>query len=213
MFYWPHLELTEYERRFVRIYKTDKYPGVLRRMYEVTLNTQETDSLNPSPAQPKLQAAVQITRRARVFGLTFSGDLSRWRLDIETASGERFTPKLDQSDGAPIVSSMVPGSVYSNLSHVGNPPPALDGDTGQWSQVSTSPLLIEPNWELLPNETLLFRGEPLADPNDDPPLVPDDLHLCIGVHVWEFPGMVVYSEGKTEDVARMGAGPKNMGAK
>ena len=209
MFYWPHLELTEYERRFVRIYKTDKYPGVLRRMYEVTLNTQETDPLNPSPQQPKLQAAVQITRRARVFGLTFSGDLSRWRLDIETASGERFTPKLDQSDGAPIVSSMVPGTVANALAHVGAPPPATDNDTGMWSQVQTSPLLIEPNWELLPNETLLFRGEPIAAGEQ----VPNDLHLCIGVHVWEFPGMVVYSEGKTEDVARMGAGPKNMGAR
>lgn len=209
MFYWPHLELTEYERRFVRIYKTDKYPGVLRRMYEANLNTQETDQLNPSPQQPKLQAAVQITRRARVFGLTFSGDLARWRLDIETASGERFTPKLDQSDGAPVVSSMVPGSVYNALAHVGPPPFTTDSDFGQWAQVSTSPLLIEPNWELLPNETLLFRGEPIEDEG----AVPDDLHLSIGVHVWEFPGMVVYSEGKTEDVARMGAGPKNMGAK
>jgi len=31
MFTWPSLELTEYEKKFVRVYKDGKYPGVLRR--------------------------------------------------------------------------------------------------------------------------------------------------------------------------------------
>jgi hypothetical protein len=39
------------------------------------------------------------------------------------------------------------------------------------------PLIIEPNWELVPNEVLIFTGIPIVD---------GQIILEIGVHVWEF---------------------------
>lgn len=48
-------------------------------------------------------------------------------------------------------------------------------------------LLLDPNWVLVPNETLIFNGN-----WDDLPLPADDgptIVLDIAIHTWEFPGM------------------------
>lgn len=202
MFYWPHLELTDYEKQFVAAYKVLPHkdaegnsvpgkPGVLRRTYKCLLNNVINTNV-PGFEQIHLTDGVQISRRSRVFGLTFSGDVSLWRLNIQNASGEQFTPKAPGVSGAsdPRVSSMVPGTswnsgagamilpLYSDTFTVPDDP-----DTRLMVQANgiSLPLIIEPNWQFVPNEQLLFTGTPLTE---------SAIILEIGVHVWEFPGMV-----------------------
>jgi len=220
MFFWPNLELTEYEKHFVRHYKaevpeldaqgkpvmvngkpkTKWLPGVLRRAYKVLLNSQIAATV-PGLEQIHLTGTVKISRRARVFGLTFSGDTNLWRLNIQTATGEQMTPRLP---GAldPIVSCMVPGTSWNALATDMSGPSTLTYDGAvEADQIAflSLPLIIEPNWELLPNESLIFTGTPLSES--------DALILEITVHIWEFPGMVTGAAGPGPDPARMGAGP------
>lgn len=154
MFFWPHLELTEYEKNFVGVYKTDTKPGVLRRTYRVLLNNVANPAI-PGQEQVHNSGVVQIARRARIFGLTFATDLTQWRLNIMTASGETFTPTLP-GQSRPLVSTLAPG-------------------------FGTLPLIVEPNWELLPNQQLIFEGASITT---------DAKVLNIAIHVWEFPKMV-----------------------
>jgi hypothetical protein len=190
MYTWPTLELTDYEKRFVRVYKDGKYPGVLRRAYEMTFNT-VADPLTPGLESIKLSGRIQIARRSRVFGLSFAGNLGTWRLQIETASGEQMTPK-GISDGYPIVSSMIAGSSWNGLAAIGAEPMVNDSNgvshfIGSFTQ---GPLLIDPNWELSPNETLIFNGFPIDVINVEPTAVgPAQSLLSVVAHVWEFPGM------------------------
>lgn len=177
MFPWPTPELTENERRYVSYYKhvdskTGRVcPGVLKRIYQVELTSQAV----PASGYPTAVFTdnVLISRRARVFALTFHGDLSAWLLNIQTGSGERFTVRQC------LVSAMTPGSLYDGLANVGEPVNPLEYSMGMGA------LLIDPNWELIPNEPLVFEGELIStlDPAED------QRFLTIGVHVWEFPGM------------------------
>lgn len=197
MFYWPHLDLTDYEKEFVAAYKIPPTednpgkPGVMRRTYKCLLNNVINTNV-PGLEQVHLVDSVQISRRARVFGLTFSGDVSRWRLNIQNASGEQFTPKAPGISGAvdPRVSAMVPGTswnsgagamilpLYTDTFTVPDDP-----DTVRLTQANgiSLPLIIEPNWQFVPNESLLFTGTALVE---------TAIILEIAVHVWEFPGMV-----------------------
>lgn len=201
MFPWPSLELTDYERKFVRIYKTKDYPGVLNRVYKVTLN----DPAQPTKNLPivKLSGQIQIARRSRVYGISFLGNLDRWRLNISNASGTLYTTKTPRTQLDPVVSSLLPCSQYNAISLGGLVPPLTftnlsDGvgpginPDGQIVNASAPfPLIIEPNWLLLPNETLIFNGTPLNVSvlmNNKEPAFPP-LTLNIAVHVWEFPGM------------------------
>jgi len=200
MFTWHNLELSDYERKFVRIYKDGNKPGVLRRTYKVVLN---------SPAQPtknlpveQLGGQIQIARRARVFALTFSGNTDSWRLEITNASGTTYTVKDPRKHLDPIVSSMVPGNTSNAVSLGGLVPPLAlnahsDGigpsfeDNGFLSNQSQPfPLLIDPNWVLMPNETLIFNGTPIpVSLIVNKQTVVPPLTLTIGIHVWEFPVM------------------------
>lgn len=214
MFTWPPVELTEYEKRFVRVYKDGKYPGVLRRVYEVFFNS-KADPLTPGLENVKLTGQVQIARRTRVFGLTFAGNLGSWRLNIKTASGELMTPVPIGADGPPIVSSMVAGSAWNALSAFGDQAMVTGIRTAGGRAISSfhgshtaGPLLIDPNWELAPNETLIFEGTPFPNqPTTEFVMTqPAQKLLAITVHVWEFPGM----DGKTK---RMAGGPQIVGKK
>lgn len=209
MWTWPTLELTEYEMQFVRVYKDDKYPGVLRRTYEVLFNT-VADSNTPGLEAVKLMGQVQIARRSRVFALGFAGNLGSWRLQIETASGEQFTPKPAQADGYPVVSSLIAGSSWNGLAALGDQPVVSGLETPAGNLVTMfngsyakGPLLIDPNWELSPNETLIFRGTAIENQatTEFPMSGTAQKLLAISVHVWEFPGM----DGKSD---RTGAGPR-----
>lgn len=208
MFTWPSLELTPYELKFVRAYKDGNYPGVLRRTYEVFLNS-VADPLTPGLETIKLKGQVQIARRARVFGLSFAGALGSWRLQIELASGEQMTPKANQADGYPIVSSLIAGGSWNALSALGDQPTVTfisngDGIEGRamFGNETQGPMIIDPSWELTPNETLIFNGTPIDNQQTDESTFtpPAQKLLSIAVHVWEFEGM----DGRG---ARMGGGP------
>lgn len=225
MWFWPNLELTEYERRFVSHYKTDvemfgpdkkplkdkngkvrmrTLPGVLHRTYKVLLNNQPNATV-PGLETIHLSGQVKISRRSRVMGLTFSGDTNLWRLNIETATGEKMTPALPGSDGPPIVSSMVPGTSWNALASADMAGPTVITVVGptEVRQIAYAsfPLPIEPNWELLPNESLIFTGTPI------PAGLGTAIILEIGVHIWEFPGMVQGAVGPPPGPPRSAAGP------
>jgi hypothetical protein len=201
MFYWPHLELTEYEKRFVGAYKSGEKPGVLRRLYRVLLNNTVQDTI-PGLEQIHLIGQVQISRAARAFALTFAGDTNAWRLRISTASGEEYTPKLVSY---PVVSTLSPGSQWNTLAtdFSGPSTPAVGEASLQQLARIQLPLIIEPNWELDPNETLIFEGFPLLQ---------TAIMLEIGIHVWEFPGMIRGAEGPSGP-ARAGGGPAIQGGR
>ncbi len=213
MFTWPQVELTDYELKFVRTYKDGKYPGVLRRAYEVFFNS-KADPQTPGLENIKISGQVQISRRTRVFGLTFAGNLGSWRLNIKTASGELMTPVPIGADGPPIVSSMIAGSSWNALSAFGDQAfvsgletPAGAVVTNFAGSFTAGPLLIDPNWELSPNETLMFEGTSIDNQatTEFPMEAPAQKLLAITVHVWEFPGM----DGKSK---RMGGGPQIAGS-
>lgn len=208
MWAWPNLHLTSYEQKFVRIYKTAKFPGVLRRTYKVSLFQRGDADDIPSYDRPDtvLSGQVQISRRSRVFGLTFMGNTDSWRLQITNASGTLYTVRDPRQQQDPVVSSLVPGSRFNAISLGGAAtplnaaaPPVTPGigpndiTNRQFAPIQQpAPLIIDPNWVLLPNETLIFNGTALqvnyqgVDPDEE--LTPD-LALTIGIHVWEFPGM------------------------
>ncbi len=197
MFTWPQLELTDYERQYVRPYKDGVYPGVLRRTYEVFLNT-VADPLTPGLEEIKLKGVVQMSRRARVFALGFAGRLGSWRLQIETGSGEQMTPKSAQADGFPIVSSMIAGGSWNALSAIGEQPLVAGLATrtgglvsGFYGNETQGPMLIDPNWELSANEQLIFWGTSINNEltTEFPMVGVAQKVLAISVHVWEFPGM------------------------
>lgn len=211
MWAWPNLELTDNEREYVRIYKSknpDK-PGVLRRIYRVILNDPAQPAKNLP--LPKLSGQIQIARRSRVFAINFSGNTDRWRLNISNASGTQYTNKSPRSQQDPVVSSMVPGNTQNALALGGLVPPLdptaiaanlSDGigpslvtalqitDRFFLNTFQPAPLLIDPNWLLLPNETLIFTGTPIhITLAIGKAIIQPNLVLKINVHVWEFPIM------------------------
>lgn len=196
MFAWPHLELTDYERRYVRPYRTKDKPGVLKRIYQANL----ISIADPGAGFPAVRFSdqVQISRRSRIFGLTFLGDTYAWRLGIRTSSGESFTNPEPRTALEPLVSSMAPGTFYNAEAHIGEPPifeqqvfdTVNQHVSAEWRNQRMVAMMIDPNWELLPNETLIFTGT-LAQTLDP---ASDKRFLSIGVHVWEFPGMLTEGE-------------------
>lgn len=194
MFTWPKLEMTDYERLWCRPYKTKgkdakgnptMFSGVLRRVYPLLI-TNNTDLGDPG-------AQIQIARRSRVFGLTFSGDISYTRLQITNASGTTYTVGDPRTAKQAYISTLISGSAYMLGGAIGpkpkfDPIDTSDAATSMWIGVAeqAAPMLIEPNWVLTPNETLIFNGDwtdALEDQEDDTWLV------NIAVHVWEFPNM------------------------
>jgi hypothetical protein len=215
MFFWPHLELTEYEKRFVSTYGTPgvkadpkkgikevlEKPGVLRRTYKVLMNNTQHPTIS-GMEDIHLNGGIQISRASRVFALTFAGDIHAWRLRISLASGTDFTPRL--SGGTyPMVCTLSPASSWNSACFLSEPSqvnvsPVPETVSRQiaWQQL---PFIIDPNWELDPNETLLFEGEPQNE---------SALILEIAAHVWEFPGMIRGMDGPEKgEKPRMGGGP------
>ena len=188
---WPKLELTDYERKFVRPYKTNKFPGVLRRTYERSISNSTQVPMREG-LQPSEQ--VQISRRSRVLGITFSGGLSATRLQITNASGTLYNVKDPRTGNFPYVTSLIGSSPYMQGSTLGRKqPPTLQG-TNEGTLVQNNvylsgehgTLMIDPNWVLTPNETLIFNGDwSDLDALDPVPTIV----LNITIHVWEFPRM------------------------
>lgn len=198
MWFWPKLQLTDYEKKHVGIYKTDKKPGVLRRAYRMQLASQA----QPTKGIPavKLLDKIQIARRSRVFAVTFSGNLGAWRLAVTNTNGTIYTNPAPRSQQFPIVSSLVAGSFYNSLALGGAIPPviALQPTNGVSDSLQLGPLLdttqsfpwiIEPNWVLQPNETLLFQGVSVFPDVTVEQIYTMPTVLNIVVYAWEYPGM------------------------
>ena len=186
------LELTDNEKQYVSYYHDGNKPGVLKRVYPLSLIAFQTTPTPPSAtwyptlyATAQYSAQVQFSRRARVCGLQFLGDLASWYLDIRTSSGESFTPPVpgSQDASAPpgcLVSAMVPGSPYDARAAIGEP------QSGNIPLQMSGHLDIDPNWELSPNQTLTFNGTLCPEIT----LTTGSVRwLGIAVHVFEFPGM------------------------
>lgn len=200
MFSWPLPELTDYERKFVRLYREPMldaqgrpklnragqpvhWPGVLKRVYEVQLYNQNTAGIARLNEGPVFEDRVLISRRARVFGFTFQGDIQAWMLDIFTASGEKYTNEPC------LVSAMCGGTNYDENGALIGPPASLPGNIvqppgGSVDSQHSFGVMLDPNYLLTPNESLIFRGELASE-------VPaqETRILSIGIHVWEFPDM------------------------
>ncbi len=185
MFQWPSIELTDWERKFVRPYSTEvrnprtgamsRLPGVLKRVYPLLLSNDTAIGLPSGP--------IQISRRSRVFGLMFSGDISHTRLGITNASGTTYIIPDARTGLFPPVSAMIAASPYMDGSKLGVYPDSLGlGEPTSVNQM-VHPFLIDPNWILMPNETLIFNGTFDVDSGTASRI------MRIGVHVWEFPGM------------------------
>ncbi len=199
MFTWPKLVLTDYERLWVRPYKTAVQtakgkkilPGVLRRTYERTISN-DAEIAGREGLAPGAQ--LQISRRARVFGISFTGSVSATRLQITNASGTLYTVRDARTAKDPYVSALTGGTPYmagtiANPANIGpkrNPNGGLAADVGVILTGEQSlPLLLDPNWVLTPNETLIFNG----DWSDAEEIQGGTYVLNICVHVWEFPEM------------------------
>jgi hypothetical protein len=221
MWFWPNCVLTDYERKHVSLYKDGSKPGVLRRVYRLQLAT---------PAQPDQNipqvvtiSKIQIARRSRVFAITFGGNLDSWRLTVRNTNGTVYTNPTPRTNKAPIVSSLIVGSMqsaaalgYDTVTY--GIPLFNSGATGNLRTVQSYgsaygpidneetislvtqnrqnfPWLIEPNWVLQPNESLIFEGVDASptytDYSGEGGNVPTKLNqiLNIAFFAWEFPGM------------------------
>lgn len=215
MFNWPQLDLTDYERQFVRPYKCVEnqkvYEGVLPRIYHRRLSSQAV----PTQNIPNIStvAQIQISRRARIFALAFAGNTDRWGINIATSAGTQYTQKLPRSNRDPIVSSIYPGTLQNVFSNNGDSAtawprsegtyigPAIFQDSEMLFPLNQPfPELIEPNWLIQPNETVIFTGTPYEvevsqqaaeGETFTPPVI-----LHIFVYVWEFPGMTSAAQSR-----------------
>jgi hypothetical protein len=93
---------------------------------------------------------------------------------------------------------MIAGASWNALAALGDQTTVNSFGNAAWSSFfgnkSQGPLLIDPNWELSPNETLIFTGTPIDVQVTSEALfeagdLPAQKLLSIAVHVWEFPGM------------------------
>ncbi len=212
MFTWPTPEITEYEKKYVRLYREPMldaqgnpvirngekqfWPGILRRTYRVSLNNVAIPGIQQYEDGPHLSQQYLATRRTRVFGLTFFGDIGSWRLNIKSLAGETFTKD------ACLVSSMCPGTPFDADAAIGEGIAVTTATTpGVISRERASyPLMLDPNWILEQNDGLIFEGTPCAGNNYEIESFGYPYRiLTIGIHVWEFPGMNTdnaYIEGK-----------------
>ena len=207
MFAWPTPELTEYEKKYVRLYREPMldanggqvtrngepqfWPGVLRRMYKVALNNVAIPDVNPYTDGPHFSQQYLATRRTRVFGLTFFGDVASWYLNIKSLSGETYT-----KDPC-LVSSMQAGTPFDADAAIGEQPgfPPTSVTNSIIRSVAEYGIMLDPNWILDQNDGLVFEGTLAAGAKIGPYDVEDPVGLSpyrilvIGIHVWEFPNM------------------------
>jgi len=190
--YWPRFRLTKAESARWCVYNNPdaKQKAVIYRIYAgelvlSTTNKEDTENL-------------QISRRARVFAFTASGDVNNIEVQIYDSAGEQYTM------GFVPVSNMLLGAVPDFrsvpivspvLAAINNAPPNFPGG---WipglvtSSDTVAPHIFEPNIVLDPNQTLSIKGQcmhALHDTFNDPsiPAVPEQAVLSFNIHVWEFP--------------------------
>jgi hypothetical protein len=176
MSYWPRCQLSDYEKRY-----TTKYPnpdnnvrGVLRRFYPANLE------LTAIQRQPSFQ--FQTSRRSKVFGITFAGDIEQFAIKLQTATGEQLFS--DFMEVALLTGGMVSG-LPGNVTGVQSTPfPNVVFGYGP----SVNPLIFNPAIELSPNQVLTVYGQAIT-PRGYLNITAIDFRLDMTLHVWEYPGM------------------------
>lgn len=180
--FWPRMKLTPGETRLgvTKYYDPDTGKrGVLRKIYSGQLELTDTKR-NPV-------FNFQIARRSRVFGLTASGDIAQFRVQLQDSSGEQYLAQ-------PIALSALlggyvelPPPAFSTIvaSSGGFPHTAPSGPLGwvpaQGTPNTYSPFIFDPNIVLDSNQSLTMTGYPLTDYKS----ISYRVDLCL--HVWEFP--------------------------
>lgn len=167
---WQRFQLTNPEAEYSQKYEDPRNnkTAVLRRIYY--------SELNLSTSQATDTTTLQISRRARTIGITFSGDVDRFLLEIQDISGEQYTV------GPTHVPLLCSG--YCNDPRSDNAPAAnLTGLVRFVPTPSMGPYIIEPNIVTRPNQTLQFTATPV-EPGSSFSFL---LGMCL--HVVEFPGM------------------------
>lgn len=181
--YWPRLQLTKREQeRWAPYYEPQNIQrGVLYRAYygELNFNTVNFEDIEN----------VQISRRARIFAMTVSGDVHNTSVEIFDSSGEQYTM------GQTPLANMFMG-LNSDPRGAGSFNPVLDplfltrrltmgAVYGQF--INLAPHVFEPNIVLEPNQTLSVRGRNLITIQDTSEGELPTSHLSFCFHVWEFP--------------------------
>lgn len=186
--FWPRMKLTPQEEKngVSKYYEpaTGKR-GVLRKIYPGQL------ILNQTIRNPIF--SFQIARRCRVFGLTASGDIGQFKVQIQDSSGEQYLAQPVSLAALLGGYAELPPPAFSSPPHPtiatgGFPPvqPQPGVNTLGWPvnigmPFTIAPLIFEPNIVLDSNQVLQISGYPLTDYNS----VNYRVDLCF--HVWEFP--------------------------
>lgn len=224
MWYWPSLTLTDHERKFVSTYKDGKKPGVLRRMYPLQLaNIAQPDQNIPAISTvAKIQIARRSRVFAMTFGGNLDAwrlTVKNSNGTVYTNPTPRTNkPPIVTSLIAGSVHSVasygvdpattpkgVIGVPYSagsdddtyitkSYGAALGPVDASSAPSAVAQSRQNFPWLIEPNWVLQPNETLIFEGldaSPtyLYDNAGTDVQVRLKMILNICFFTWEFPGM------------------------
>ncbi len=186
--FWPRMKLTPGEERMNQVKYFDHERGargVLRKIYGGFLTLTST-----------IRAPVfnfGISRRCRVFGLTASGDIAQFKIQLQDSSGENYL--ADPVSMPSLLGGYVemPPASYGDLtagSQGGFPPVVNDAAAGNdlgWAAAigapkTYAPLIFEPNIVLSPNQNLTVNGFPMAG------YATIDYRVDLCFHVWEFPG-------------------------
>ena len=177
MSYWPRFKLTPYEAKYVVKYSDpdDNRRGVLRRFYPGYL---VLDALTRLPT-----FSFNIARKSRVFGLSMSGDVAKFLITINDATGEQYTVGQLNADLLMTGNNLtIPGANISLAAlSVGKLMPGFNNDIH----------IFEPNISLAPNQTLTFSGFETEPYGFGVPegADPANYRIDFTLHVYEFPGM------------------------
>lgn len=171
---WPRFQLTTEEAKYSSKYDDPRkaQTHVLRRMYY--------NELNITPQRRTDSVTFQISRRARVVGMTFAGDIDHFELEVVDVSGEQYTA------GPMHVPLLCNGWIQDprSANAIGTAAAAAGDDDVFVVSPSLGPYVFEPNIVVRPNQTIQFNATP-KDPDD----TTFSYLLGMTLHVVEFPGM------------------------
>ncbi len=183
--FWPRMKLMPSEVKAGAVkyfdHKIGKR-GVLRKIYPGHL------ALTQTRRQPTF--SFQIARRSRVFGMTCSGDIGQFRIQLQDSSGEQYLAQPISLAGMMGGYVEIPPSAYGTATEGatgGYPPNIADAANSlgwaapQGNPSTYAPLIFEPNIVLDSNQILSLNGYPMTDYAG----VAYRVDFCF--HVWEFP--------------------------
>jgi hypothetical protein len=156
---WPSFKLTAAERRA----GATKYgnpstgaKGCRRSIYYGALQLSETQR------QPSF--SFRIARRSRVIGMTASGDLPQFLLQLSDSSGEQYFADYISATNLFGGYCASPGGVYyPNDYRPNSTNKAPSTNNNLTTNFTAGPKLFEPNIVLRSNQTLLINGAGVRD--------------------------------------------------